>query len=308
MTLQIAGSILLLAALVLIAWPVIREGRRFYGKRRVIRTLAAGVLLVAGAALLLAPRVISDGLWALMPDRALIGAMDDVTTPDDHRFVLLKRRLGAGAVEPADLRHLCARTDARLRAADDPTTWRLMTILLDGLEIDHDGLTDTWLAGLQADAPGIREEAAYALGTFLPDEARAVPALAKATDAGEHSVRALCAWALWQYARDGELNVAGMNALHALLFDPAPNVRFQAALSLGPVVDDPARLITPLTEGLTSPDPLTQLRAIGALQALGPESRAALPTLKVLRHADNDSLSLAAEKAIARITAVADAD
>lgn len=307
-TLQIAGCLLLAIALTCLAWPILREGRAFLGKRRIGRTIVTGVLLIAGATCLLAPKVVADGWWSLMPDRVLVGALDDVTDPTDERLILLKRRLGAGAVEPGDVRHMLTRATVRLDDSNEPDDWRFVTIMLDGLTFEHVELTEVWLAGLTADSARIREESAYALGTFRPDEPAAVPALASATDAGEISVRAICAWALRQYALDGELDVAGTNALEALLLDPASNVRFQAAEALSIVSDDPAPLVSPLAEGLFSSDLLTRVRAIGALASLGPAARPALPALEVVRQGDDESLALAASKAIDTITAMAEVE
>ena len=274
---------------------------RAWGGRQPVRTAIAGVLLLAGATLLLAPRVIADGLWAIAPDRVLVGAMDRITDPQDHRVKLLSRRLGAGSVEAGPRLALARRCATRLERSDDPEDWRFVAVLLSGMPIEEPSLIDALARGLASPDPSIREQAAYALARAPEDDA--VPALTGATTDAAPSVRAMAAWALWRHAADGELDADATRALDPLLDDPAPNVRYQAAEALALVVDDPAQLLDQLIEGLASTDPFTRARAAGAIGRLGPDASRALPALENACLDPEPAVGAAAADAIGRITA-----
>jgi len=300
---QIAGSILLIVALGVVAWPILREGRSFLGKRRPARTILAGLLLIAGAVLLLAPKIVADGIWSLAPDRCLILAMDRITDPADHRVRLLSRRIGAGAVTDDARAALVRRCADRLERSDDPLEWRFVVVLLSSVPMDDSALVDALIRGVDHDDPHVREQAVYALAGA--PEPKAVPALAIACEDPVDSVRAIAAWALRPHARDADLDAAGVAALERLLHDRAPNVRYQGAETLSFVDAEPARLVPALASGLDSPDVFTRIRAAGALARLGADATPALDALeRTARNADAIEAG-AARNAIERITSLA---
>lgn len=278
---------------------------RAWGGRQPIRTSIAGVFVLVGGGLLLAPRVLADGPWTLAPDLVLIRAMDDIDDPTDPRVNLFIRRLGAGSIEEPAKAELIRRCAQRLRTDDDPEAWRFVTILLAGMKPNDQRLTDVLLDGLRHKNPGVREQAAYALGAFGVHEDRCVPALAQAALDDTPSVRAIIAWALWRFACDRDLAPEGVSALSTLVLDGALPVRFQAAEGLTLVLDHPADVLPQLMEGLDSPDFMTRLKAVSAIGRIGPEARPALAALERARTDPQASVAKAATNAIARITTVA---
>jgi hypothetical protein len=336
--LTVVGLVTIVAGLSVIAWPLVRERRyrrprcpecdaqldtrevtvcgsckqeveplvsRAWGGQQRVRSTIASSIMAVGAALIVVPHVMTDGLYAFAPDMTLVRLAGTTQNPDDDRVKLITRRLSVGSLSENARHRFIEDAVKRLHRSDDPVDWRFVAVVFAGMRPNDAGLTGALITGLQHENEKIREQAAYALGAIGNNESLCVPLLGVATRDKVPSVRAMSAWALRNFARDAELDPEAIAALNTLLFDSVSTVRYQAAEALMSLLDDRSRLVPHLIEGLGSTDSFTRLRAVGALQRVGDMS--AIPALEQARSDRDKSVARAAEQAIAKITAQAGA-
>lgn len=239
--------------------------------RRMSKTLRIVLGLVG---LLLAATVL---FYLLDPDARLKGALrgdpwyngrpatawhDDLADPDEITRSLAAEKLRDPAAIPV-LEHL-------LRSAGPAEPRWYAADVLGQIGEPARAAGPALVAALQDPDPTVRKVAVQSVGKLAPEVPGAVPALVELfPDVG--AVRAIA-----------EFGLAAGDAvpkLTALLDDPDPTVRRNAARTLGRIGDAAKSAIPALTARLADPDPPVRQYAARALGWIGPAAASTIPEL-----------------------------
>lgn len=163
---------------------------------------------------------------------------------------------------------------------------------------------------LQNSSPDVRALAAEALGRLAPDAQAAVPALAKALKDSSPGVRWQCADALWRLGPDAKEAVPALvEAMRRPSKEEADGrYRHKVIEALGAMREKGMEAVPALAQlldsGVAAGDPL-QLTLVRALASIGPEARAAVPTLTAKLNCEDNYLRYLVADALGRIDAPA---